>query len=169
VSWQRIQIQPRFPLMQIKLIAVGSRMPEWVNQGYAEYARRLSRDCALQLQEIPAGKRLKNTDIARLVRDEGERMMAVIPYGSHIVSLDIAGRPWSTRELAEAMRRWLASGQNVALLVGGPEGLSDSVREQAHESWSLSRLTFPHPLVRIVVAEQLYRAWSILQQHPYHR
>jgi len=155
--------------MYIKLIAVGSRMPEWVNQGYAEYARRLPRDCALQLQEIAAGKRLKNTDIARLLRDEGERMLAAIPRGSHVVSLDIAGRPWTTGELADVLRRWLASGQNVALLVGGPEGLSEAVREQARESWSLSRLTFPHPLVRIIVAEQLYRAWSILQRHPYHR
>jgi len=155
--------------MQIKLIAVGSRMPGWVNQGYTEYARRLPRECALQLREIAAGKRLKNTDIERLLRDEGERMLAAIPRASHVVTVDIDGRPWTTGELADALRRWLASGQNVALLVGGPEGLSEAVREQAQESWSLSRLTFPHPLVRIIVAEQVYRAWSILQRHPYHR
>ncbi len=155
--------------MQIHLIAVGRRMPEWVRLGYTEYARRLPRDCALLLQEIPAGKRLKNTDIARLVREEGERMLAAIPRDAHIVSLDMAGRPWTTDDLAEALRRWRSGGQNVALLVGGPEGLSQSVRERARESWSLSRLTLPHPLVRIVVAEQLYRAWSILHKHPYHR
>ena len=144
-------------------------MPDWVQQGYAEYARRLPKDCTLQLQEIPAGKRRKNTDLARLVREEGERMLDALPRGCHVVTLDIAGRPWTTDELAEALRRWLASGQDVALLVGGPEGLAQPVRKLARESWSLSRLTFPHPLVRILVAEQLYRAWSILHNHPYHR
>ena len=155
--------------MQIYLISVGNRMPEWVKQGYEEYARRLPRECELVLKEVTPGKRLKNTDIARLIRDEGERMMAAVPSGAHVVALDIPGKPWTTPELSEAMRRWLKNGQNVALLVGGPEGLAESARNLAREKWSLSRLTFPHPLVRIIVAEQIYRAWSILSNHPYHR
>lgn len=155
--------------MQINLITVGNRMPSWVEQGYDEYAKRMPRECELVLKEVAPGKRTKNSDVARIVRDEGERMLATIPQGSHIVTLDIPGKHWTTPELSQAMKRWLESGQNVALLVGGPEGLADSAKKLARESWSLSKLTFPHPLVRIVVAEQLYRAWSILNNHPYHR
>jgi 23S rRNA (pseudouridine1915-N3)-methyltransferase len=155
--------------MQINLISVGNRMPSWVQQGYDEYAKRLPRECELVLKEIPAGKRGKNSDIARIIKEEGERMIAAMPQGTHILTLDIPGKPWTTPELAHAMQRWLASGQSVSLLIGGPEGLADEVKLLARESWSLSKLTFPHPLVRIVVAEQLYRAWSILHNHPYHR
>ncbi len=144
-------------------------MPNWVQQGYDEYARRLPRECELVLKEIPAGKRGKNSDIARIVRDEGERMIAAIPQGTHIVTLDIPGKPWTTPELAQAMQWWLANGQSVSLLIGGPEGLAEEVKPLARESWSLSKLTFPHPLVRIIVAEQIYRAWSLLNNHPYHR
>ena len=156
-------------LMQINLISVGNRMPGWVQQGYDEYARRMPKECELLLKEIVPGKRGKKSDIARIVRDEGGRMINAIPARTHIVTLDIPGKSWTTPELSIAMKRWLENGQNIALMVGGPEGLSDSVRDLADESWSLSRLTFPHPLVRIVVAEQLYRAWSILNNHPYHR
>lgn len=155
--------------MQINLISVGNRMPGWVQQGYDEYAKRLPRECELVLKEIAPGKRGKNSDVARIVREEGERMMAAIPQGTHVVTLDIPGKPWTTPELAQALQRWLEGGRNIALLVGGPEGLADLAKQLAQESWSLSKLTFPHPLVRIVVAEQLYRAWSILNHHPYHR
>ena len=144
-------------------------MPNWVQQGYDEYAKRLPRECELVLKEIPAGKRGKNSDVARIVKDEGERMLAAIPSHSHLVTLDLGGKLWSTVELSQAMQRWQGNGQHVSLLVGGPEGLADAVKQSALESWCLSNLTFPHPLVRIVVAEQLYRAWSILQNHPYHR
>ncbi len=144
-------------------------MPGWVLAGYDEYAKRMPRECELVLKEIAPGKRVKNSDVARIVRDEGERMIAAIPTGAQVVTLDIPGKPWTTPELAEALRRWLASGQSVALLVGGPEGLAEAARQRAHESWSLSKLTFPHPLVRIIVAEQIYRAWTLLNNHPYHR
>jgi 23S rRNA (pseudouridine1915-N3)-methyltransferase len=155
--------------MQINLISIGSRMPIWVQQGYDDYAKRLPRECELLLKEIPAGKRGKNVDVARIVKDEGERMIAAIPHNTHIVTLDVPGKPWTTAQLALEMQRWLANGQHVALLVGGPEGLSSEAKQLARESWSVSNLTFPHPLVRVIVAEQLYRAWSILQNHPYHR
>jgi 23S rRNA (pseudouridine1915-N3)-methyltransferase len=155
--------------MQINLISVGNRMPGWVQQGYDEYAKRLPRECELVLKEIAPGKRSKNSDVAKIVKGEGERMIAAISPGAHIVTLDIPGKSWTTPELAQAMQRWRESGQSVALLVGGPEGLADAVRQMAGETWSLSKLTFPHPLVRILIAEQLYRAWSILNNHPYHR
>jgi 23S rRNA (pseudouridine1915-N3)-methyltransferase len=155
--------------MQINLISVGNKMPGWVQQGYDEYSKRMPKECSLVLKEVLPGKRGKNSDIARIVRDEGERMIQAIPTKSHVVTLDIPGKPWTTPELSVSMKRWMESGQNVALMIGGPEGLSDSVRDLARESWSLSKLTFPHPIVRILVAEQLYRAWSILNNHPYHR
>lgn len=155
--------------MQIHLISVGNRMPGWVQQGYEDYARRLPRECQLLLKEISPGKRTKNSDVHRIVQEEGERMGAAIPAHSHLVTLDIPGKSWSTAQLAEELRRWLANGQPVALLIGGPEGLAESIKLRAHQSWSLSPLTFPHPLVRILVAEQLYRAWSLLHNHPYHR
>ncbi len=155
--------------MQIHLISVGQKMPSWVKQGYEEYAKRLPRECELVLKEIPAGKRGKNSDLKRITRDEGERMLAALPKNCHVVTLDIPGKNWTTPDLAVAMTGWLENGQDVALLIGGPEGLADSVKQLARQSWSLSKLTFPHPLVRIVVAEQIYRAWSIINNHPYHR
>ena len=155
--------------MQIHLISVGSRMPAWVEAGYKEYAKRLPKECELLLKEIAPGQRGKNRDLARIIEDEGERMMAAIPKDSTLVALDLAGKPWSTAELSATLKRWLESGRSVSLLVGGPEGLAASVKKRADEAWSLSPLTFPHPLVRIIAAEQLYRAWSILNNHPYHR
>lgn len=144
-------------------------MPAWVQTGYEEYAKRLPRECELVLKEIAPGKRSKNSDVQRIVKDEGERMLSALARDTHIVTLDIPGKPWTTEQLAEAMQRWMASGQQLALMIGGPEGLAAEVKAAAHESLSLSKLTLPHPLVRVIVAEQLYRAWSILQNHPYHR
>jgi 23S rRNA (pseudouridine1915-N3)-methyltransferase len=155
--------------MQIHLIAVGMKMPTWVQLGYDEYAKRLPRECELVLREITPGKRGKNADLDRITRDEGDKMLQALPARSRVVTLDIPGKPWNTDELAETLRRWQQSGQTVALMIGGPEGLAESVKQQAQESWSLSRLTLPHPLVRVIVAEQIYRAWSLLNHHPYHR
>ncbi|CAI8769548.1 23S rRNA (pseudouridine(1915)-N(3))-methyltransferase RlmH [Methylococcus capsulatus] len=155
--------------MQLNLVCVGERMPSWVNEGYEEYARRLPRECALMLREIAPGKRTRNCDIQRILADEGQRMLAAVGGNAHIVTLDVGGKAWSTRELAEVLARWLREGRDIALLVGGPDGLSDACRQRAAESWSLSRMTFPHPLVRVIVAEQLYRAWTLLNNHPYHR
>lgn len=155
--------------MKIHLIAVGERMPAWVQQGYEEYARRLPRECALKLVEIAPGRRGKNADTARAVQDEGRRLLAAIPKGARVIALEVNGRPWSTEQLAERLQGWLGGGSDIALLVGGPEGLSDEARAAAGQQWSLSPLTLPHPLVRVILAEQLYRAWSILNNHPYHR
>ncbi|WP_305909180.1 23S rRNA (pseudouridine(1915)-N(3))-methyltransferase RlmH [Methylomarinum sp. Ch1-1] len=155
--------------MQIHLISIGNRMPGWVQQGYHEYAKRLPRECELLLKEIAPGKRGKNSDTSRIIREEGERMLTVLPDKAHVVTLDLVGKDWSTEQLAETMQRWQESSRHIALMIGGPEGLSPLIKERARESWRLSKLTFPHPLVRVIVAEQIYRAWSILNHHPYHR
>jgi 23S rRNA (pseudouridine1915-N3)-methyltransferase len=155
--------------MKIHLLAVGTRMPGWVKTGYAEYVTRLPRECALNLLEIPAGKRGLNADVARIVRDEGERLLAAVPPGSRLIALDERGQEWSTAELADRLAGWLRDGCDVSLLVGGPDGLDAACHDRADRLWSLSRLTLPHPLVRVVVAEQIYRAWSLLHHHPYHR
>ena len=155
--------------MQIHIIAVGERMPEWVGEAYAEYARRLPREFRLELHEIPAGRRAKGADLARLTRDEGERQLAAVPAGAHVVALDRSGRELDTEALAARLEKQLGAGRDLALLIGGPEGLAPACLAAAEERWSLSRLTFAHPVVRVVLAEQLYRAWSIISRHPYHR
>lgn len=155
--------------MNIHLIAVGEKMPRWVQDGYNDYAKRIPAECALRLIEVPAGKRGKNADVARIIRDESERMLAAIPKGAAVVALEVGGRSWSTEQLAQNLDGWMGGGRDLALLVGGPDGLGVAVRKAADQRWSLSPLTLPHPLVRVVLAEQLYRAWSILRNHPYHR
>jgi 23S rRNA (pseudouridine1915-N3)-methyltransferase len=155
--------------MRIHLLAVGTRMPGWVEQGYREYARRLPRECTLQLVEIPVGRRSRSQAAATAQLEEGRQLLAAVPKDCTVIALDVAGQGWSTAELAAQFGVWLGSGRDVALLVGGPDGLAPDCLARAERRWSLSALTFPHALVRILVAEQLYRAWSILNHHPYHR
>ena len=155
--------------MQIHLIAVGNRMPAWVAAGYREYAKRLPRECELILQEIAPGKRGKHADLDRIRAAEGERQLATLARDDHVIALEVGGQAWSTAELAGQLKLWQQQGRRVALLVGGPEGLSDACRARASQYWSLSPLTLPHPIVRVILAEQLYRAWSVLNHHPYHR
>ncbi len=155
--------------MKLQLIAVGTRMPEWVQQGFTNYLRRFPKDMPFELIEIHAGKRSKNADIRRILDKEGEQMLAAVSKGNRIVTLDIPGAKWDTPQLAQQLERWKIDGRDVSLLIGGPEGLAPACKLAAEQSWSLSPLTMPHPLVRIVVAESLYRAWSITTNHPYHR
>ena len=155
--------------MRIHLIAVGTRMPAWIDTGYEAYAVRLPRECEMRLVEIPSIKRVKNASVTCIRREEGKRILAAIPQGAHVIALEVTGRQWDTEQLAERLSVWLGGGRDLALLVGGPDGLDSACLAQADSAWSLSRLTLPHPLVRIIVAEQFYRAWSILQHHPYHR
>jgi 23S rRNA (pseudouridine1915-N3)-methyltransferase len=155
--------------MRIHLLAVGERPDAWVVEGYREFARRLPPECALQLTEIPAGRRARNADIVRLVAQEGERLLQAVPAGARIVALDVRGQSWSTEDLAERMMRWMQDGRDLALMIGGPDGLSGACLERAELRWSLSPLTLPHALVRVIVAEQLYRAWTVCRGHPYHR
>jgi 23S rRNA (pseudouridine1915-N3)-methyltransferase len=144
-------------------------MPGWVEEGCTEYTKRLSGDISLELVEITAGKRSKGADLARLKEQEGDALLAALKPQERVIALDVLGRTLSTEDMAATLREWQVDGRPAALLIGGPEGLSRAVLERADEKWSLSRLTLPHPLVRIVIAEQIYRAWSLLKGHPYHR
>jgi 23S rRNA (pseudouridine1915-N3)-methyltransferase len=155
--------------VHIHLIGVGTRMPRWVAEGYGEYAKRLPPECALRLVEVSPGRRGKGLDPRRAMAQEGDRMLRAIPPGAWVIALEPDGRPWSTEELAAELGLRLADGRDLALLVGGPDGLAGPCRGRADALWSLSRLTFPHPLMRVILAEQLYRAWSLLRGHPYHR
>lgn len=155
--------------MHIHLIAVGQKMPAWVRQGYEEYAKRLPPNFSLRLTEIAPGPRGKSRDPQRAMEDEGGRILNALPNQAHCIALDEGGRQWTTLQLAEQMRDWMRDGRDIALLVGGPDGLSQACKQRAEQSWSLSKLTLPHPLVRVFLAEQIYRAWSVTQGHPYHR
>ncbi len=155
--------------MQIHLIAVGQRMPDWVQAGFKEYAGRMPPECRIRLVEIAALKRTRNADLGRIREKEGERILAAIPDDCHVIAMEVDGLRWDTVKLSKQLDQWLHGGRDVAMLVGGPEGLSDACRQRADQQWSLSALTLPHPLVRIVLAEQIYRAWTILKNHPYHR
>lgn len=155
--------------MQIHLIAVGQKMPGWISQGYHEFARRLPADCRLNLIEVPALRRGKNADLQRIAEQEAASLLAAVPKGALIIALDERGRQWTTKQLADQFQSWRNEASDVALLVGGAEGLAESCRQRARLLWSLSPLTLPHALVRVLVAEQLYRAWTMGVNHPYHR
>ena len=155
--------------MKIHLLAVGTKMPDWVTQGYTEYAHLLPAKCSLHLKEIPAEKRSKNSNIKAIMQKEADKLKDAIPNNCRLVALDVKGQAWSTEKLATRLQDWMMSGQDIALLVGGPDGLTHDILQLAQEKWSLSNLTFPHPLVRVVLAEQLYRAYTITENHPYHR
>lgn len=144
-------------------------MPSWVTSGYEEYARRMPRHCDIRLHEINAGHRGKNADLARINREEGERLLAAIPAGARVIALERSGRSKTTENLATALDGWMLEGRDAAFLIGGPEGLSQACQQRADEIWSLSGMTMAHPVVRVVLAEQLYRAWSIHAGLPYHR
>lgn len=155
--------------MRVHLIAVGTRMPEWVESAYRDYARRLPPEFQPVLHEIPAGKRGKNIPVERAIEQEARAMEKILPRDCLRIVLDERGKQWTTDDLAAHMREWPAARRDVALLVGGPDGLHPDIRAGAERLWALSKLTLPHPLVRVLLAEQLYRAWSINSNHPYHR
>ena len=160
--------------MKIVLAAVGTRMPGWVDEAFHDYARRLPPACRLVLREAPTAHRGGTVRkgaaaVAASVRREGEGLLRAVPSGARVVALDERGAAWSTADLAGQLARWAADGRDTALLAGGPDGLAPACRDRADLTWSLSRLTFPHALVRVIVAEQIWRAWSLLHRHPYHR
>lgn len=143
-------------------------MPAWVQGGFADYAARLPRELKLELVEVPLAARGKNADLARVRQAEGAVLLGRAG-DAKLIALDERGESWSSADLAHQLKSWMQSGRDLALLVGGPDGHSSQVLEQADARWSLSRLTLPHALVRVVLVEQLYRAWSLLANHPYHR
>ena len=155
--------------MIINLIAVGTRCTQWAETGFQDYQKRLPAECRLNLISIPLSKRNKNSEISKHIAEEEKKILAAIPKRSRIIALDVQGQMWNTQQLAQSLQRWQLERQDVSLLIGGPDGLGDTCIKNAERIWSLSPLTLPHALVRIVVAEQLYRAWSLLTNHPYHR
>lgn len=155
--------------MKARLIAVGEGAPAWVAEGFAEYRKRLSHWLPLDLVEIVPGLRGKGRDAVRATQEEGARVLAALPKQAHIVTLDGRGKPYSSEQLAQRLEHWRGQGRDLAFLIGGPEGHAQEVIAAANESWALGPLTLPHMLVRLVLAEQLYRAASMLANHPYHR
>ena len=155
--------------MQLLVAAVGKRMPAWVQQGWDEYARRFPRGLSLTLRELPMARRGGNAAVDALRSAEGAALQGAVPAGFRRVVLDQGGRQWSTAELAGDLERWMREEHGVCFLVGGPDGWAPDCLASADDIWSLGRLTLPHPMVRVLLAEQLYRAWTITQNHPYHR
>ncbi len=155
--------------MKCRLIAAGTRLPDWVNEGYREYQKRLRGPLVLELLEIPIAARRAGENPRRAIDREGENMLAAIGRDDYVVALEVSAKSMSTEQLKVWLAERLRDARPLALLVGGPDGLADSCRARANQSWSLSPLTLPHPLVRVVLAEQIYRAMSMLAGHPYHR
>ena len=158
--------------MKIRIIAAGGKMPGWVQEGYNEYAKRLPRELTLEMVEIPLGNRgQKNSPalVEKARQKEGEAMLAAIHPREHVVALEVKGKSWSTEQLSRELADWQMGGDNVCLLIGGPDGLAPECVARANQKWSLSALTLPHPLVRVLLAEQVYRAWTLLAGHPYHK
>ena len=145
--------------MKVKLISVGTKMPGWVQQGVEEYAKRV--------KEIFL--KYRDSNIEQCVQKEGDSILAALGKGDYLIALDVLGKQISTESLADRLAELKQEGLNISLIVGGPDGLSKECLSRANETWSLSKMTMPHPLVRIMVAEQLYRATTILKGHPYHR
>ncbi len=160
--------------MRISVIAVGTRMPDWIEAGVSEYKKRLPTEINFEIREIALAPRSKkkgdkNADVARAIQQEGAAMLAAIAARDIVIALDVLGKSVSTENLAMILRDWQMHGDNISLLVGGPDGLADECLVRAEQRWSLSALTLPHPLVRVLLAEQIYRAWTINHNHPYHR
>lgn len=155
--------------MKCRLIAAGTRLPDWVNTGFQDYQRRLRTPLELELLDIPIATRRSGENPAPAVAREGSTMLASIRRDDYVVALEVGGKAMSTEELSTWLARRMQEGRALALLIGGPDGLAPQVSSRADQQWSLSPLTLPHALVRVIVAEQLYRAMSLLAGHPYHR
>lgn len=155
--------------MKLTLVCVGTRMPDWVEAGVAEYQKRLPREFELNIVEIPLSQRTKTTNLVQAIAREGEACLRAVGNGDFLIALDVKGKVLGTEQMAQRIGQLRDEGRNLSLLVGGPDGLAAACLQAADASWSLSALTFPHPIVRIIVAEQIYRVWSLLSHHPYHR
>ncbi|MHB1528086.1 MAG: 23S rRNA (pseudouridine(1915)-N(3))-methyltransferase RlmH [Acidiferrobacteraceae bacterium] len=155
--------------MKVHIVAVGSKMPDWVTLGYQEYARRLPASCRLNLIEVPAARRGKGTDLRAVADAEGAAVRRLLPVSRPVIALERDGRSCGSVDIARSLEAWMRAGEDVAFVIGGPEGLSPAFLAHATDVWSLSALTFPHGMVRVIVAEQIYRSWSLLNHHRYHR
>ena len=155
--------------MKYHLLTIGTRMPQWVNDGVNDYIKRFPRETPCLLQEIPAVKRSKSNATSACIAQESNALLERVGKGARRVLLDVGGQAWSTEKLSQYLHQWQHEGSDICFLVGGADGVDDNLQQQADLRWSLSSLTLPHPLVRIIIVEQLYRASLILKNHPYHR
>ncbi len=155
--------------MKVKLVTVGTKMPAWVEAGVVEYAKRLPSEFALVCEEVPLGRRGKGQDVQQAIRKESDGLLSKVRADDFVVALEVTGKTLSTEALAKRFAAVRLDHQQIVLLVGGPDGLGEPCLQRANEKWSLSALTLPHPLVRILLAEQIYRVWTLLNGHPYHR
>jgi 23S rRNA (pseudouridine1915-N3)-methyltransferase len=155
--------------VHIHVIAIGQKMPDWVETGGTDFIRRMPPEIEIQLNTLPLIRRGKNPDIKRIIRDESRKLIDAVPEGALLIALDVSGKRISSEMLATMMRDWLDTGTDIAFIIGGPDGLSEELLKRAAQKISLSDMTFPHALVRVMLVEQLYRAWSMLNNHPYHR
>lgn len=155
--------------MRVSILSVGHRMPAWIQEGYQEYARRMPPEIRLELVELRPEERGAGRSVARAMHAEGERLLAALPEGATLLALDERGKAVTTQGLSVMLAGWMREGSHPAFAIGGADGLAEPVRARADKLLSLSALTLPHALVRVLLAEQLYRAASLLQGHPYHR
>lgn len=155
--------------MRISLVTVGRKAPAWINEGFESYRKRITTPCRLQLIEVEAVRRTPAMNASKMLMLEADRIRAALPKDIRVIALDERGREFSTHDLAGRIAEWARMGQDVACVIGGADGLDREFMAAAAETWSLSRLTLPHALARVLLAEQIYRACSILQHHPYHR
>jgi len=155
--------------MKIKLLSLGEKPPKWVAEGYDEYKKRLSKSIPLELIELPIAKRSKTGNPKLWMEQEAKIILNKLNSNDHLVIFDVASKVISTEELADKMKNWKQKSPNVVILIGGPDGIDQSIKAIAKEKISISKMTFPHPIVRIIIAEQLYRAYTILEGHPYHK
>ena len=155
--------------MKLIVVAVGIRMPAWVETAWRDYAKRLPADCSLELKEVKPEPRTSGKTPAQMMQAEAKRIEAALPAHALRIALDERGKDISTMALSAELEKWRSEGHDVAFLVGGPDGLDPALKQSCHGKLRLSSLTLPHPMVRVVLAEQLYRAWAIMTGHPYHR
>jgi len=155
--------------MKLWIIAVGTKMPGWVETAFAEYAKRMPREARIELAEIKPEKRAGGKTTQQLMEAERERILAALPQGARLVALDERGAAWTTQQLAQALTGWQQQGGDVAFVIGGADGLHEDIKRRAEKMLALSAMTLPHGMARVLLAEQLYRAVTIIQGHPYHR
>lgn len=155
--------------MKLLIVSVGHKMPDWITAGFNEYAKRMPREAKIELVEIKPEPRTTGKTTAQIMEAEAQRILAALPQGCLRIALDERGAQPTTKRLAEQMRDWMGEGRDVAFIIGGADGLHDSVKQAAQHLMALSALTLPHAMVRVLLAEQLYRAHSLLHNHPYHR
>ena len=155
--------------MRVSVVSVGHKMPAWIQSGWREYVKRLPPEIKVELVELKPEEKTSGKTVDKAKALEGERILAAIPEGATVYALDEKGRPVTTQGLSVMLAQWMRDATHPVFVIGGADGLSDEVRARADKLLSLSALTLPHGLARVVLAEQLYRAWSILASHPYHR